>query len=78
MLVTSVDVGYRKPHVLGYSKLASSLGVRSNELVFIGDEEKDIVGANKAGCFSVLIDRKNTRLSFGEKRRITTLTELIS
>lgn len=77
VLLASVDVGYRKPHVRGYLELASSLGVSPGELVYTGNEEKDIAGANEAGCISVLIDREATGVSFGECRRIGTLVELV-
>lgn len=59
--ITSVDVGYRKPNSAGYLKLLDSLGVYSDEMIFVGDEEKDIIGAKKAGIVSVLINRSKEK-----------------
>lgn len=47
--ITSVDVGYRKPNSAGYVKLLESLEISPNDMIFIGDEEKDIIGAKKLG-----------------------------
>ena len=77
VLLTSVDVGYRKPHAEGYMKLSALLGVSPSEMVFTGNGVKDIDGANLAGCVSVLIDRDETNLSFEEHRKIRTLMELV-
>jgi putative hydrolase of the HAD superfamily len=44
--------------------------------MFIGDEEKDIICANNAGAISVLIDRDEKRPEFGQKYRVSNLTEL--
>lgn len=74
---TSVEVGHRKPHPSGYLALAERLGVEAPDMVYVGNEEKDIVGANGAGMFSVLIDRMGGGADFGQKRRITSLGELI-
>lgn len=51
-VITSSDVGFRKPNKTGYIQLASRLGVQIEDCVFIGDEDKDIVGANHAGMVS--------------------------
>ncbi len=75
-VVTSLDAGYRKPDPRLFQDLAQKLGVTPTKMIFVGNEEKDIVGANTAGCFSVLIDRDYTQKTFGEKLKINSLKEL--
>jgi putative hydrolase of the HAD superfamily len=74
---TSVEIGYRKPNISGYLKLVNELGFSSDSALYIGNEEKDIVGANKAGMISVLIDRNNDLPPYEERYRIGTLSEII-
>ena len=45
-------------------------------MIFIGDEEKDIVTAKRFGCQSVLIDRKNSAENFNQDHTIADLNEL--
>lgn len=73
---TSNDIGYRKPHVKGLQIIAQKLGVLVNEVMYIGDEEKDILCANNAGAVSVLIDREAKGREFGQHYRVTNLNEL--
>ena len=44
---TSVEVGLRKPNVKGFIELANCLGVHPSEMIYVGDEEKDIAGAKE-------------------------------
>lgn len=74
--LTSVEVGHRKPHPSGYFALAERLGVGPSDMAYVGNEEKDIVGANGAGMFSVLIDRAGSGADFGQWRTIASLGEL--
>lgn len=76
VFLTSADVGYRKPEPSGYLMLAQSLGVSVEKMAFVGNEEKDIVGANAAGMTSILIDRERQDLHYGEQRSISSLAEL--
>jgi len=69
-LLTSVDVGHRKPASAGFLRLAAELGVPVAHLLYVGNEEKDIEGANRAGARSVLIDRENRRPSWGAWARV--------
>lgn len=78
VLLTSVDVGYRKPNVQGYMKLACKFGVKPEDMIYVGDEPKDILGANNAGMVSVLIERGSTGLDLGQKETIKDLKELIN
>jgi len=70
-------VGYRKPNAQGFKELSKKLGVSESEMMFIGDESKDIIGANNTGMLSVLINRENEEVNYGQKNTIKTLAELL-
>ena len=79
MVLTSNDVGYRKPHKKGYQMLQSAFGVPCNQIAFVGDEQKDIAGANNAGFVSILLmDKSNDDKNWGQNHTICCLSELIS
>lgn len=77
ILVTSVEIGMRKPNENGYLKLLKQLNCNPKEVIFVGDEEKDILGANNIGMTSVLIDRIASYKSYGEDYKIADLREVI-
>ena len=74
--VSSVNCGYRKPSSVGLERIAARFGADKSEMIFVGDEEKDIKTADRFGCISVLIDRKHSEKNFGQAHTITKLTEL--
>ena len=74
--VSSVDAGYRKPHGAGYHKLLEHFAVSPNEMLYIGDEEKDVIGANNMGIISVLINRTNIQKDFGQAYTLNSLSEI--
>lgn len=74
--VSSVDTGYRKPHSVGYLRLLEYFEVSPDEMLYIGDEEKDIIGANKLGIVSVLINRSDTQKDFGQSYVVNSLSEI--
>ena len=74
--VSSVNCGYRKPSPVGLERIAERFGADKSEMIFVGDEEKDIKTADRFGCKSVLIDRKHSGNNFGQTHTITKLTEL--
>lgn len=76
MYVSSLSCGYRKPNPKGLSDIAEYFGVSPAEMVFIGDEQKDIIVAKRFGCMSVLIDRKSRNADFGQEHTIINLTQL--
>ena len=55
--LTSVDVGFRKPDPRGFAALGAHLGCDSGEMLFVGNEQKDVVGAQAAGMVAVLLWR---------------------
>lgn len=74
--VSSVDAGYRKPHSAGYLKLLEHFAVSPDEMLYIGDEEKDVIGANKLGIVSVLINRSDVEKNFGQVYTVNSLTDI--
>ena len=76
---TSIDVGYRKPHPRGYQMLLAASGVACpSQMVYVGDEEKDVLGANNVGIVSVLINRENAEKNWGQKHTIMNLSDIVS
>lgn len=75
VLITSVEVGCRKPDPRGYVALAGHLGVAPADLFYVGNEPKDVEGARRAGCRPVFLAREGESGPDGE-RRITTLAEI--
>jgi putative hydrolase of the HAD superfamily len=78
VLVTSTQVGFRKPRPEGYLKLASEMKTEPRNMIYVGDEPKDIIGANNVGMFSVLLDRNGGKSGYGEKLRISSLSQLLA
>jgi len=60
VVVSSADVGYRKPHDNAYSAAVESLGAQRQDCFFAGDsEDKDFLGPRRFGMRgSFLIDPK--------------------
>jgi putative hydrolase of the HAD superfamily len=56
-VVTSVDVGWRKPHPRIFAAALAALGIEPAEAVFVGDTYvPDFVGPERAGIPAYLID----------------------
>ena len=77
VVLTSTEVGFRKPHTKGFLRLIGELKVNAADCLFIGDEPVDVIGANKAGMISVLINRSNEHRDYGQKYTISTLTDIL-
>lgn len=66
--ITPVDVGVRKPDPRGYAELALRLGCSAEAMLFVGDEEKDILGALRAGMSAALLWRSTSPVpSWGQR-----------
>lgn len=76
ILLTSVEVGVRKPEPTGYHELAKRLGVASDEMLYVGNEAKDVIGAGQAGVLSAFLGRNGTGENHGPDFTISTLTDL--
>lgn len=74
--VTSNDVGLRKPNTNGLLFLSEKMNIPLSQMVMVGDEEKDIICANNAGVYSVLINRSKELKDFGQMKSIHTMLEL--
>jgi putative hydrolase of the HAD superfamily len=76
VMLTSVEVGVRKPDPTGYRELAKRLNVEPNQMLYIGNEPKDVIGAKQAGAFSVLLDRNHSGANHGQDFTLPTLAGL--
>ena len=74
--ITSNDVGFRKPNTRGLVFLSEIINIPLSQIIMVGDEEKDIICANNAGVYSVLINRSENFKGFGQKETIHTMLEL--
>lgn len=76
--VSSQSCGYRKPNPKGLNDISERFGISADEMIFIGDEQKDITVTKRFGCKSVLIDRKGRNVQFGQDFTVTGLDEFLS
>ena len=76
MYVSSQSCGYRKPNPKGLEDIAEKYSTQKSDMVFIGDEEKDIITAKRFGCQAVLIDRRKSGANFGQDATLTDLTDI--
>ena len=74
---TSNDTGYRKSCAKGLEILSEKMQTDISDIVFVGDEEKDMVCAKTAGAYAVLINRDDTIKKYGQDKEIHTLKELL-
>lgn len=75
-LITSRDVGFRKPAPATLRHLAEALSCAPREMIYVGNEQKDVEVARACGCRSVLIDRMNHGRDWGQDYTIRALSEL--
>jgi len=78
VFLSSTDVGFRKPNVKGYLQLAKELKVKGEECLFVGDEPKDVIGANKVEMISVLVNRNNDKREYGQKYTVNSLRDILN
>lgn len=76
VVVTSVEVGWRKPHPAIYAAALDALGADAGAAVFVGDTYgPDFVGPERVGITAFLID-PHRRASVPEERRLTSVVDL--
>ena len=73
---TSNDAGFRKPNKKGLEILADKMNIATSEMIFVGDEQKDIDCAKNAGAIAVLINRDDRQKHFGQEHTVKELKEL--
>lgn len=73
MYVSSISCGMRKPNPKGLEDIAEHFGLSAEDMLFVGDEEKDILVAKRFGCRSALIDRKDRSVDFGQDFTVRSL-----
>lgn len=76
LYVSSVSCGWRKPNPKGLNDIAEHFDIAPCEMIYIGDERKDIECAHRFGCKGILIDRRNRDAQFGQDFTITDLNGL--
>jgi putative hydrolase of the HAD superfamily len=76
--ISSVDVGFRKPAINGFLELANRLKCNTDEVMYVGNEEKDIIGSKKAGMVACLISRDNQIKDWGQDITIHSLCEIFT
>jgi len=56
--------------------LAKKLEIETDQMVYVGNEEKDIIGANNAGALSILINMTKKIINYGEKYQFKNLRDM--
>jgi len=75
-VITSVEVGWRKPHPKIYATALGALGVDAGSTVFVGDSYRpDFVGPERVGIPAFLID-PHRKATVPDDRRLTSILDL--
>lgn len=75
-VVTSVEVGWRKPHPRIYAAALDTLGIEASSAVFVGDTyEPDFAGPERHGIPAFLID-PDRRAAVPDERRLKSVFAL--
>lgn len=75
LVLTSCEVGFRKPEIRGIKEIQSIFKTDDTSTFYIGDEQKDIECAQKAGIQSVLLNEENK--NWGQSFTIKNLKEIL-
>jgi putative hydrolase of the HAD superfamily len=57
--------------------LIQALQVPAGDCLFVGDEPVDVIGANKTGMVSVLINRSGEKRDYGQKYTVSSLIDIL-
>ena len=74
---TSNDAGFRKPNSTGLKILSRKMNSSTAEMMFVGDEKKDMECAKSAGAAAVLINRSGEEKNYGQDYTIRNMAELL-
>lgn len=75
---TSNDIGFRKPNPSGLLRIAQDTGFDISQVVFVGNELKDMKCAQNAGAVGVLINRDGDDKDYGQQYTIKEMKELLN
>lgn len=75
--LTSVNIGYRKPNKRGFEIMLKEFNCNPEQMFFVGNEEKDIIGASAVGMKTILINRNKQEKNFNQDYTISNLSEII-
>ena len=75
-LLTSVNVGRRKPDPTGLLRLAQYLGSAPGAMAYVGNERKDVEAANAAGMASVLFAPDGDASDWGQAYTACSLAQI--
>ena len=50
---------------------------KPEEMLYVGDEEKDIIGGKSVGMHTILINRNNQKKEYGQENTISSLEDII-
>jgi putative hydrolase of the HAD superfamily len=77
-MLTSVEVGLRKPEPRGFESLAALLGCAPGQMLYAGNEAKDVAGAKAAGMAAALVWRGSDPVpQWGQDVTVSNLGELV-
>lgn len=75
-VITSVEVGWRKPHPAIYATTLDTLGIEASDAMFVGDTYRpDFLGPEQAGITAFLID-PHRRAAVPDARRLDSILDL--
>lgn len=74
-VVSSSEVGFRKPNPVGLISIANQFHCPIEMVVFVGNEEKDISCANEVGAHSVLLSLSDA--AYGQAHTVRSLRDIL-
>ena len=78
LYVSSLSCGYKKPNPKGLRDISEQLGIVPENMVMIGDTNRDVNAAKNIGCHSILINRKDEPAQeLGQDFTITNMLEIL-
>jgi putative hydrolase of the HAD superfamily len=77
--LTSTEAGVRKPDPAGFKALAGRLRCAPAGMVYVGNEQKDMVGAKASGMSAALVWRGDSPVpAWGQDLTVTSLEQLLA
>ena len=77
-LLTSAEVGTRKPDPAGFQALAGRLSCSPTAMLYVGNEQKDMLGAKAAGMAAALVWRDASPApTWGQSLTLASLEQLV-